>query len=216
MSGSQPWLVDLYGRARAYARHLRLHEWLPIAAVPMLRAFFGALPALPHGADGWDVLDARSARPRQWRLVLPVRCRCPDDGYLDDVDPVHGAALDVGFARAQSAVFGGHVVDLLAVDFSMLRPPRRLVGVAAALGFGCAGEYTDHDDQPVPIARDLRDWLHRLPDGLTLPLGPIAEQAETLRQFRSGIVGADLDHGLLLERLVRRSAPAPIKIMVAA
>lgn len=215
-SDSDRWLWGLYDEARRLARLARLHDWFPWAKPYLLRNFFGILPAVPEGSDGWDVVDPRASRWRQWRLIIPVLVGKPDLGWLCECDPLHGFPLNHGEARMEQALFGAGLVDLLAVDHSMSRPPRRLTGMASALGFGCDHENTVEGDPPVVLARDLRDWFARLAQGPTLLLGSPAEQQDTIWRFGGGVICADLEHGMAIERLMRRPIPAPPKILVAA
>ena len=208
-------LHALLALGRQHAQAMRLAEFFPFAAVPALRCFFGVLPGRAHGADGWDVVEPRAAAAKHWRLVVPVLAGPPADAAWMPAHPVT-AIPTAETSRMESAIWGEHVLDLLAVDWSLKRPPRRLLGAASALGFGACGDDTAEGDEPVLLAADLADWLERLPHGPSLPLGDDAERAATIRRFGGGVVCGDLDHGMAVERLLRRPLPTLPKILVAA
>jgi hypothetical protein len=203
----------LLHRARLLAIRARLPEWFWPARARL--GDFGVYPALPVSDDLWEPLDPAVAAVSQMRVILPVRAGEPLDGWSDRVPrnlhgmPLSGTAMDVEALR-----HGADIIDLLAFDHSMARPPRRLIGIARALG--PQPEMAECRAEPVRLARDLPEWFALLPEAPVLLLGGADERAETLREYACGVVCSDLKHGEAMERLSRRPVPAPLKILVAA
>ena len=172
---------------------------------------FGVWTAQPDGEGFWSPRPAKASSEKHLVLVIAVRTGDPwisDFGLPAwiDVDPVHRTPTAEGMSRLRGsrALFGPDIVDLLACDLTLTKPPRRMTGMARALGYGAAGEYTTTDDGPVPIVRTVLEWLAHSTDGACLPLGSSVERAELLRGFGGGVTAMDLAHGETLQRLMKR------------
>lgn len=201
--------------ARDEARRAQMHEWFWPARALALRGFMGVWPALPVGDTEWQPLDWRACRATQIRVILPVLMGEPAGGYGPDIERnAHGIARFDVRTDVEELRRGRILIDLLAFSPAMDRPPRRLVGIADALG--PQPEMAECRDAPVRLARDIAEWFALLPQAPVLLLGSADKRAQTLRRYTCGVVCSDLAHGEAMERLSRRPVPAPPKILVAA
>lgn len=177
----------------------------------ILRPALGLLPMRAVGEDGWEPIEPKLARARDVRPVVAVRTGAVP-GDLVARDAVHRLPRDPMRARWWSMVAGEDVVDLLACDWAMVKPPRVLRGVALALGDpdGLLAE----EEAPVHVARSVAEAL-TVP-GLVLPLGDEARRAAYLRGCAGGIVARDVAHGAILKKLCAVPVVAPPKLFVVA
>lgn len=175
------------------------------------RRLLGALPIEPEGESYFEVMPLELARPRHWRLVVAVRDGMP---YAYGGDPVHQLPrrMTPAAARGLAAVWGSELLDIAAIPANGRGKLRVLRGTCCALGdpWGLAAE----DGAPAPIARDIAQWLGEAITGAMLPLPPTEAAMAYLRGLTAGIVAADIDHGLVLERLLRVPAPPMPKLLV--
>ena len=188
----------------------------------LFREVLGVLPVRAHG-DLFEVLPAARARTRDFRPVFAVRAGDPPAfaaGYPASVTfNLHGCPTAEGWRSifAWRALAGAEIVDLIACDWRLAKPPRRLVGAAPTLGFGAGGEDTMPGDEPVRLCRSVGAWVACLfRHTAALPLGSPLEQQATLRSFGAGVVCEDLEHGEAVNRLLRRDLPAPPPVLVEA
>ena len=142
------------------------------------------------------------------RIAYPAGIACP----------VHGVPLPGHAARLRwwGMVAGLDVVDLIACDYAMRRPPRVFLGHADALG-DATGDAADEADEaaPLPVVECVADALFG-PPGCVLPLGDAGRRAAYLRRA-SALVAPSLDLGRKLKRLVEAPVAAPkLFVMEAA
>lgn len=192
------------------------------------RQLFAVMPVRGAGPGYWDPLPWRGAKDSDFRLVMAVRCGAPpvpDDGFSRypcpvEVDPVSGLATPAMEPRllGARALWGPDIIDLLVVDQALEKQPRRLTGLAPALGGALDPDHwSDRTEQPVLVVRNVARWLARALDGACLPLGPAEEQAHFLRGLRGGVVTETTEHGKQLQALMRReAAPLPELYVEAA
>jgi hypothetical protein len=203
----------------ANARH-RLRRLRPLGAQHQhLILVLGSWPARRVAEGWWEPLDPRAARERDECLILAVR-----GGALADLrpapgiayDPVHGHPLGDGWAleRGWLALAGPDILDLLALDWELRRPPLRLTGMAYALG-DASGVLVAEWPEPVRLVRDAREWLALARQGAVLPLGDDAQAQSYLRSLTGGIVVTDTEQGRAVKRLLERELPKPPPLFVA-
>jgi hypothetical protein len=196
----------LFGFARRLADAAGYHR------VGVLRPVLGLLPMRAVGEAWWEPIEPKLARARDIRPVVAVRAGAVPPGLVVR-DAVHGVAQDAARAAWWQMMAGEDIVDLLACDWGLSKPPRRLLGQALALGDpnGMRAE----EGEPVHIARGVAEAL-TVP-GLVLPLGDAGERAAYLRGCAGGIVARDLDHGAALKKAaVVPPVAAPQLFVVAA
>lgn len=190
----------------------------------LMRGVLGVLPVRAVGSDGWEPTEPRLARERALRPIIAVRAGLPEawgDAIPDCVER-HPAGMPTPRGRTMieswSALRGAEIIDLLACDWALAKPPRRLVGAAATLGFGADGqEDTWEGDVPVQLCRSIGEWVGTLFRArASVLLGNAGEQQATVLRFAGGVVCQDLAHGETVERLMRRQLPAPPRILVQA
>jgi hypothetical protein len=190
----------------------------------LFRDAFGMLPVAKAGDGYWQPRDWRSAKPSDFRLVMAIRCGDPFEGEPDPAwlerNPDTWQLTEA--CRLQllgmRALKGPDIIDLVCwPDRALKRTPLRLTGMARAIG-GAIDDiaWTDRAEGEVLVVRDFHRWVARCFDGACLPLGTAEEQADLLRSFRGGVRTEDVSHGLALEKLMLRPAPAIPSIVVEA
>jgi hypothetical protein len=152
------------------------------------------------GADWFQPHERGARAPRSaWHWVFSVRAwRGPAPGGCE---PRFGA------------LFGGDIVDLLAVSPDLARPLGLLIGAAAVLG---APQNAPLADGPVRIERTPLGWLRGGCVGVLplLTVNPLGAQS-WMRELDVPMVARDLEHAERLLAFAKRDLAAP-KVMVAA
>jgi hypothetical protein len=187
----------------------------------LFRDILGLLPGRTAGDGFWEPLPWRGALRKDIRIIVAVRI---GDAEGDDAfacverDRIHGIPTARGHRTRHmlSMLHGPEILDLLAFSMMMDRAPRRLTGMADALGVGADGEGPDESLGPVTLCRSFRDWMRHLAALPCLPLGEPVEQQRLIRGFAGGVVCQDLAHGVTTERLLKRDLPAAPEIAVLA
>ncbi|WP_264716355.1 hypothetical protein [Limobrevibacterium gyesilva] len=157
-----------------------------------------------------------------WRWVIAVRQgpvpRFDAVGLYDPQEPGDAMRqlhlLPSAAERAiPVAIFGGSIVDCLAVDISLTKPPLRLTGFADVLGD--PPEWGEDRAVPMRIHRNVRDWLGDFCRGLVLIGADTGAHQAALLRCQSGVVGSDVAHARALKKLIERPHPAAPPIFVA-
>jgi hypothetical protein len=132
--------------------------------------------------------------------VFPICCANPDDSAaIEAADPL-------------AVVATGPVIDLLAFSPLALRRWALRRGVATVLG-AIEPQYANPD--PVPIHRDVTDWLRAGCRGIVL-LASEPHEAERVLRECSIIEAEDAPHAAELRRLLTPRPPARPAIRVRA
>ena len=187
----------------------------------LFRDIVGVLPGRAAGDGYWEPMPWRAALRKDLRMVVAVRAGDVEDDAAwacVDRDPIHALPSDGG-ARVRhmlSVLHGADILDLLAFSLAMDRAPRRLTGMAEALGVGADG-LSAVTLGPVTLCRTWREWVRSLAALPCMPLGEPAEQQRLIRTFPAGVVCQDLAHGVAVERMLKRELPAvpPIAVLAA-
>jgi hypothetical protein len=190
----------------------------------LFRNVFGMLPVAKAGEGYWQPRDWRTARSKDWRIVMAIRCGDPFEGEADPAwlerDPVSRCPTEASRLTllGMRALHGPDIIDLVCwPDWAMRRAPLRLTGMARAIGGAIDDlDWSDRAETDVLVVRDIHRWISRCLDGACLPLGTADEQATLLRSFTGGVRTEGVQHGLALEKLMLRPAPAIPKISVEA
>lgn len=173
-------------------------------------------PVRAVGDGFFEVLPAAAARARDVRPVVAVRAGVPAAWIVADAQavegrrlaypaeltgPVHDTPRDAALCRHLCTLAGEEVVDLLALDFGLVKSPRLLCGMAEALG-DADGEVADaaDEDSPLPLAGAVRDVLFGRV-GLVLPLGNAVARAAYLRRA-GAVVAPSLDAARAVKKLL--------------
>jgi len=152
------------------------------------------VPARISLSRGGDLYWPDELGRRGW--VFPVSVVDPGaPEYVETDDPLSVVSL-------------GPIIDLLA--FSPMAPRRWALrhGIATVLG---AVEPPDFDPEPVPVRRDVTDWLRDNCRGLVLLARDPHDAASVLRGIEK-IEAEDDRHAAELRRLL--SLPSPVRSTV--
>ncbi|MBU8543982.1 MULTISPECIES: hypothetical protein [Roseomonadaceae] len=158
------------------------------------------------------IVAVRAGIPDRWMVV-------GDDGFgiaypAEFADPVSGLPRDHEEIDLCCLLSGAEVVDLLACDFRLSRPPRALTGMASALG-DPHGEVAMRatESAPLRVAASVADVLFggRV---AVLPLGDDAARAAYLRGA-AAVTAPDLASARAMKKLLEVPVAMP-KLFVAA
>lgn len=185
-----------------------------------LQNIIGEMAVMACGGSFWQPHPAGSNAPSHARrLILAVRegppiipldlCPINPDEEGASWRALHNLPKD----RRNRAVLGCHILDCLALDPTLRRPPLRLTGDADVLGY--VPEWGLDPDGPVQVHRTIAGWLTGGCRGLVLLGNNAAGHQEALLRCTAGIVGEDLAHATTLKRLMERPIPVTPPIYVA-
>lgn len=209
-------LDAIFATAQRYADRVGLLRDRAGPSFGLWRQVVGLLPVSPVGDDWFEVMDARAARPADFRTIVAVRHGAPAAGYPQwMLDAVHGLPIHHAAEAAWwRMVAGEEIVDLLACDAAMRQPPRLLVGMAEALGdpFGEAAQQASAAE-PLRVAETVADVVFGAA-GRVLPLGNADRRAAYLRQA-SAVVVDSLDAGRRVKKLMEQPAASGPSLFVA-
>ena len=146
--------------------------------------------------------------PTRVRLEAKRRyCPDPDGGRahvfpVTSVDPARPHAIEADDCR--KAISIGHIIDLMAVNIRA--PGKWALRIGAATVLGAVEHQHGLFCEPVPIHRDVLDWLCSGCKGIVFLTPDPYERGRILRQLTAPQAG-DLEHKAELDRLMTFAYP---------
>jgi len=225
--------ADAGGWLRGHGLFRHLVGVLPVRAVGD-RHFDVIEPAAARVSDLRPVIALRAGVPDAWVEAPPPL----PDGWAECAlemgegepamdapriawppalcDAVHGLPrADAADRLAWWSMVAGHdILDLMACDWAMAKPPRLLRGMADALG-DALGEAADRATPAAPlrVAETVRDVVFG-PPGLVLPIGDAAARAAYLRRA-AAVVAPTLEAARRVNKLLEAPPVAGPALFVA-